>query len=408
MTARPRVLFLSQWFEPEPTYKGLSFVHDLRARGFDVDVLTGFPNFPSGRLFPGYPLRPIRREVMDGVRVTRVPLYPSHDANGARRSLNYLSFFLSATLYLLFRVRRYDAIYVYHPPITVGLAAAVSGLIRRTPFILEVQDLWPDAVAATGMANPRLERPLTAMCGFVYARAARIVAQSRGMAARIAERGARPGLVEQVYNWAEEPDTVPPGTAELDRFGLKDRFSIVYAGNMGPAQALDTALDAAFAAAREVPELRLVMVGSGIDMARLAARAEADGRDIVRVLPGLPRTQIADLLSAADALLVHLADQPLFAVTVPSKTQFYLAMGRPILAGLTGEAAEILTEADAALVVPPQDADALARAMVSLARLPAAERAAMGARGRNYYRNTMSLASGMDAIARVIRAVATP
>jgi hypothetical protein len=124
---RPRLLYLTQWFEPEPTFKGHGFAKSLQERGFDVDVLTGFPNFPSGRLHPGYKIRPIKREVMDGIRLTRVPLYPSHDNSGIKRSLNYLSFFVSACLYLLFRRRRYDVIYIYHPPITSGLAPAVAG-----------------------------------------------------------------------------------------------------------------------------------------------------------------------------------------------------------------------------------------------------------------------------------------
>jgi glycosyltransferase involved in cell wall biosynthesis len=401
VTRPKRILFLSQMFEPEPVYKGLSFVRALQDRGYEVDVVTGFPNFPHGKLYEGYRLRPIRRDVIDGVRVTRLPLYPSHDASGLKRALNYLSFFASATLYLLFRRRRYDLIYIYHPPITVSLAAAVAGLVRRTPFIVEVQDLWPEAVASSGMANPRIVGPLGAACRFVYRRARRIIAQSRGMAAELGRRGGG-DRVRPVLNWAEEADLRQSGTTDLAPFQLEGFFNIVFGGSMGPHQALGTAVAAALKAAEVEPRLRLLLVGSGIDMAALKQQAEADGRGIVRVLPGVPRPQVADLFGAADVLLVHLADKPVYEITVPSKTQFYLGMGKPILAGLAGEAAEILRAADAGLVVPPENVDALADAMIRLARAPAGELAKMGERGRDYYLQNLSFAAGMERTTAVI------
>lgn len=400
-TAPRRILFLSQLFEPEPVYKGLSFVRELQERGFEVEVLTGFPNFPKGKLFEGYRIRPLMRERIDGVRVTRVPLYPSHDANGVKRSLNYLSFFASATLYLLFRTRRYDAIYVYHPPITVGLAAAVAGLVRRTPYIIEIQDLWPDAVSASGMASSRVDGPLAAACRFVYRRARRIVAQSQGMGVEVGRRGGG-DRVRPVYNWAEEDDLKVTGTTDLTPYGLDGRFTFVFGGNMGVHQALGTAVEAALKAADEVPNIRLVLVGGGVQAETLRRRAAEGGRDIVRVLPGIPRPQVADLFAAAQVLLVHLADKPLYAVTVPSKTQFYLAMGKPILAGVAGEAAEIVRASEAGVVVPPEDVDALTAAMVRLARTPPAELTRMGENGRRFYVENMSFAAGMDRIVDVM------
>lgn len=399
-TRPPRVLFLSQFFEPETVYKGLSFVKALEARGYRTDVLTAFPMFGGGR-HAARGIGPVRREVMDRIRVTRVPLYSSHDDSGVRRSLTYLSFFLSATFYLLVRMRRYDVIYVYHPPITVGLAAAVSGLIRRTPFVIEVQDMWPEAVAASGMANSRVERTLGAICRFVYRRARRIVAQSRGIGAEVAQRGGG-DRVRPIYNWAEEGDLISSGTTDLSPYGLDGRFTFVFGGNMGIHQALDTAVDAALKAAAQVPEIRLVLVGGGVQADALRRRAAEDGRDIVRVLPGIARAKVADLFKAAQVLLVHLADKPLYAVTVPSKTQFYLAIGKPVLAGLAGEAAGLLREARCGLVVPPEDVDALAAAMVTLARTPEPELAAMGENGRRFYLENMSFDGGMEQIVGVI------
>ena len=186
-----RILYLTQWFEPEPNIiKGIAFVRALEAAGHQVMVVTGLPNYPTGKIYPGYRLRLVQHETIEGVRVIRLPLYPSHDASSLRRSLNFLSFFVSALLYCMLRGGRYDMAYVYHPPITVGLAAAIGGGLRRLPFVLDIQDLWPDTLAATGMAGAgRLTRPIGALCRFVHARARSISVQSEGMRGALVERG---------------------------------------------------------------------------------------------------------------------------------------------------------------------------------------------------------------------------
>jgi glycosyltransferase involved in cell wall biosynthesis len=401
---RPRLLYLTQWFEPEPTFKGLGFAKSLQERGFDVDVLTGFPNYPSGKLHPGYKIRPIRREVIEGLRVTRVALYPSHDNSGFRRSLNYLSFFASACLYLLFRRRRYDAIYVYHPPITAGLAPAVAGLVRRTPLILEVQDLWPDAISSSGMAGPRLERMLGPLCNFVYRRSAKIVVQSHGMGRKLVERGVPAAKLETIINWAREDWISPSGTADLAPFGFEGRFTFVYGGAMGAHQSLASVMHAAQKAAQTCPQIRVVLIGTGVQYEELRALAASMEGDLVRVLPSIPGDQIADVFVAADVLLVQLAPEPVYEVTIPSKTQFYLAMGRPILAALAGEAAGILRESGAALVVPPGDVDALAAAMIEFATMDPERRRAMGEAGRTYYFHRLSYDQGLARTTALIRA----
>ena len=148
-----KILILTQWFEPEPTSKGLLFARELVARGHEVEVLTGFPNYPGGKLYPGYRIRPWVREHIDGVSVLRVALYPSHSNSGFQRALNYMSFALSAALIGTALIRQPDVVYVYHPPITVGFAGAVIGFLRKTPFVYDIQDLWPDTVASTGMMS---------------------------------------------------------------------------------------------------------------------------------------------------------------------------------------------------------------------------------------------------------------
>src|SRR5512139_1186682 len=328
-----RIVYLTQWFEPEPNIvKGISFVHALEAAGHRVTVVTGFPNYPTGKLYPGYRLRVMRREIIDGVSVIRLPLYPSHDSSALRRSANYLTFFLSVLVYCLFRTRRYDLAYVYHPPITVGLAAALAGSIRRLPFALDIQDLWPDTVAATGMTGAaRIAGWLNRVCTFVYGRASAIIVQSEGMRRALVARGVPAAKVTTLRNWAD----VEGMAAEPAREHEAGRpFTLVYGGNLGRAQALETVVDAAEIAEREPSDLQILIYGDGIDAASLRERAQRLKVKSLRFEERVSKDGILKIFAQADALLLHLRDDPLFAITVPSKVQFYLAMGKPIIAGI--------------------------------------------------------------------------
>lgn len=196
-----RVLYLSQWFPPENGAVGLQVAKGLVEHGYEVEVLTGFPNYPSGKLDASYRLSAYMRETMDGVPVHRVYLHPSHDRSSLGRTLNYVSFFVSALIFCLFNARQFDVIYVYHPPITVGLATALSGYITRRPFILEVQDLWPDSVAASGMNGAsRLARLLDPVCRFVYRRASLVLGQSHGIFIRPVEDDVSFAFVDATFD----------------------------------------------------------------------------------------------------------------------------------------------------------------------------------------------------------------
>ncbi|HEY7958638.1 MAG TPA: glycosyltransferase family 4 protein [Sphingomicrobium sp.] len=382
-----RIAYVTQWFEPEPNIvKGIDFVRELEGAGHSVTVITGLPNYPTGRIYPGYRLRLIQHETVDGVNVVRLPLYPSHDRSSLRRSLNYLSFFLPAFVYLLFRRSRFDLAYVYHPPITVGLAAALA----RIPFVLDVQDLWPDTIAATGMAGAsKLVGPLGAACRFVYRRASTIIAQSEGMRRMLIERGVPGAKVSVVRNWAK---------VELHDISAvavpKQPFTLVYGGNLGRAQQLGNLIDAASILERERPEVRILLFGSGVDEPELRHRAHRLGN--VRFGGRIPPGEIAREFAQADALLLHLGDDCLFDITIPSKTQYYLAMGRPIVAAVNGETAGLLRKSGAAIVVPPADPPALASAMIEMAERSVGQRERMGRAGADFYRDNLSFSKGMN------------
>lgn len=401
---RPRLILLTQFFDPEPAMKGLAFAQRLDALGFDVEVVTGFPNYPGGKVYDGYRIRPLLRERIEGVAVTRLALYPSHDRSRIGRVLNYLSFFLSASFYLTFLARRADVLYVYHPPLTVALAGAVARFLRRMPLVLDVQDMWPDTLRATGMIrNERALRFIGAVCRWTWRRADRISVLSEGFRGLLIERGVPAERISVIYNWADEADGSGVAAAPPAAFAMPGRFRVLFAGNMGPAQGLGTVLDAAALLIGARPQVEFCFLGEGLEAKKLEQAAAARGLSNVRFFPRVSKAQVGPWLAAADVLLVHLKDDPLFAITVPSKTQAYLAAGKPILMAVAGDAAELIRRAGAGLVAPPEDARALAAAVERLAALDPGQLATLGDNGRRYYDAHLSFAQGTGQMAALLR-----
>jgi glycosyltransferase involved in cell wall biosynthesis len=398
---------LTQFFDPEPHSKGLSFARELARRGHEVEVLTGFPNYPGGKVYSGYRVRPWQREVMDGIPVNRVALYPSHDTSAARRVANYISFAVSASAIGPFVIKRPDVIHVYHPPGTMGLPAMVLRALRGAPVVYDIQDLWPDTVASSGMMGNRWAlRALDRWCRLAYSRMDRIAVLSPGFRRALIARGVAADKIDVIYNWAEESRLDCAGQDEsLKReLGMAGRFNVVFAGTMGLVQKLDAVLDAARICAATVPNAQFVFVGGGVDKARLEQRAKEMQLPNTLFLPRQPREKVGEILAMADALLVHLKDDPLFHITIPSKTQAYLAVGRPIVMAVAGDAADLIEQSRAGITCPPENPAALAAAVEQLNRLAPSERQTMGARGKEFYDKHLSLRVGVKQFEDVFQA----
>jgi colanic acid biosynthesis glycosyl transferase WcaI len=394
-----RILYLSQWFEPEPNNsKTEAFLNGLKQAGHSLTVATGIPNYPGGKIYPGYRIRPFQREQLMGFDVHRLPLYPSHGRSSIGRILNYGSFFLSALIYGLFNAGRFDLVYVYHPPITVGLAAAIFGRLRRIPFVLEIQDLWPDSVTASGMAGTgRLARILNRLCNFAYRRAETVVVQCPGMKEKLVERGVPASKISVVYNWTDEAALDRPTPVMIDGLGNPALFTLVYAGNLGRAQSVHTLIEAMRLAAARAPALRLLIIGDGVEEENLKALAWEIGASNVSFHPRLTRNEVGSVYSQAGGLIVSLTRQELFAFVIPTKTQAYMAAGRPLLMAVNGDAARLVDVAQAGITVPPEDPEAMADAMVRICTMDKDERERMGANARAYYREHLSFEKGMAA-----------
>lgn len=400
-----RILFLTQWFDPEPTFKGLAYARELVRQGFDVEVVTGFPNYPGGKLYQGYRVRYLQREVMDGIHVTRVPLYPSHDQSSVRRVANYLSFAFSSLFYCLFFAKRADVIYAYHPPLTVGVVASLVRMLRRIPVVYDIQDIWPDTLSATGMLKGgRTLACVATICAWVYRHVDHIVVLSPGFKRLLLSRGVPENKLQVVYNWANDPVLVAQQTRIPTALADdRERFTVLFAGNIGKAQALDVVLDAAQLLQHRGVSVRWVLLGGGIEISRLRQRALDMSLDSVIFLPPVPMTEVGAYLSVADVLLVHLRKDPLFSITIPSKTQAYMAMGKPLLMAVEGDAADLVRQSGGGVVVEPERPYALAAAVERMLALDADELRAMGKRAKEYYQEHLGITVGVRHFGEIFR-----
>ncbi len=381
-----RILVVTQYFWPE-SFRVNDLVQAWGERGHQVTVLTGLPNYPAGRLFDGYSWRGPYRGSFGGARLQRVPLVPRGPRRGARLALNYLSFAAAASILGPLVLRdRFDVAFVYAPsPITACIPALWLKTLRGTPVALWVQDLWPDNLAATGaVRSPAVLRAVGALTRWIYRRCDLLLVQSPAFVAAVRRVWPEARDVRVLPNWAEE--LYRPVPVELDapeRREMPDGFIVLFAGNLGSAQALETVLAAAELVRGD--GVRWVFVGNGNQRDWLESETRARGLgDVVRLLGWRPAAAMPRYLALADALLVSLRSDPTLASTVPAKLQSSLAAGRPVLAALEGEGARIVREAGAGVLVPPEDPRALARGALELQRAQPEERARMGARGRAY------------------------
>lgn len=388
-----RILFLTQWFDPEPVFKGLLFAKELSKLGHHVEVLTGFPNYPNGKVYPGYKIRLWQRQVMDGIPVIRVALYPSHDQSSLKRIANYVSFSLSAAAIGTLLTEAPDVVYVYNL-VTLGLAAILLKTFKKCAIVYDIQDLWPDALKVSGMLRNRMAIGIVdRWCKFVYGMADRIVVLSPGFKAALASRGVPSDKTEVIYNWCDEgairhQKCHPAVTTQI---GLGGRFNIVFAGTMGKAQALDVVLDAAKLLFKKPEPIQFVFVGGGIEVEHLKQKAASMNLKNVLFLPRRPTSEIEEILSLADVLLVHLRADPLFAITIPSKIMAYMATGKPILAAMEGDAADLVEKANAGVVCMPGNPESIAEKVVLMFNLPRAALEKMGRNGQRFYDKELSL-----------------
>lgn len=384
-----RILIVSQYYWPE-NFRINDLATELSARGHELTVLTGLPNYPDGEVFGDYQARPADYACHGSVEVLRVPVLPRRKG-ALRLVLNYLSFVVSGLLLgpWKLRGRRFDAIFVFQTsPITAALPALLLRRLKRAPVLMWVLDLWPDTLSAVGVVkSARLLGWVGKLVGFIYRRCDRVLVQSRAFGANVERWGGSAERVRYFPNWAEPVFVGAPEGVEVaeELAGAPPGgFDILFAGNVGEAQDFPAILDAA-EALRDLSAVRWNIVGDGraLDDVRTEIARRGLQRQ-VRLLGRHPLERMPSFFRGAQALLVSLKKEPVFALTIPGKVQSYLSAGTPILGMLDGEGARVIEESGAGLVAPAGDGAALAARVRELMALDDAQRAEMGRRGRDY------------------------
>lgn len=363
-----RILFVSQLFDPEYSIKGLELMKYWVSLGHEVEVLTTFPNYPKGKVFDGYKLKFKSIEEIDGVKITRLWSHISHSKSKLSRAFSYLSFTFMALYAALFS-KKPDVVYTYHPQSTTGIIGILMHKLRGVPFITDVQDLWPDSLYATGMKQEgMLVKLIEKWCKLTYSWASQIVVLSEGFKNVLIERGVAPEKINIVYNWCPEEvkiDKVLANNKTLDNLNNKDKpAEFVYAGNMGAAQSLQAIIDAV--SNFDNCQIILKLIGGGVEKDNLKNYLSYKKIKNVIISDYIPATEIVDALNKADVLVVHLRDEPLFKITIPSKTQFSLAMGKPLLMAVGGEANGLVAEGKAGIVAKPGNVESITLAIGEL------------------------------------------
>lgn len=392
-----RVLVVSQYFWPE-VFRVNEIVSELRARGHEVTVLTGRPNYPGGTIFEDYAANPTAFGQYHGAEVIRLPLRP-RGKGSLRLLLNYWSFVFWGCLLGPWKLRgqAFDAIFCFETsPITSALPAVLLRRLKRAPLLLWVLDLWPDTLAAVGMVKS--ERGLNAvgaLVRFIYKRCDLILAQSKGFFPAIERWSRSPARMRYFPQWGEatfdcELDAVDEAPELAPHAGC---FKLMFAGNIGDAQDFPALLDAA-EATRHRPDIHWLIVGDG----RQAdwVREQILGRGLqstVFMLGRHPQERMPEFFKGANALLVSLKAAPIFAMTIPGKVSAYMSAGRPILAMIDGEGARVIEEAAAGFVAPAGASHTLAQHAMALAASSPESRLAMGLRARDYARREFDRAT---------------
>jgi colanic acid biosynthesis glycosyl transferase WcaI len=365
------ILFLTDNFPPETNAPATrTFEHTRRwvAAGHRVTVLANAPNFPTGKIFPGYRNSLWQEEVMSGIRVVRVWTYITANEGFVKRSLDYLSFAISAVIAGLF-LPRPDVIIATSPQIFTALGGCILAWSKRRPFVFELRDLWPDSIVAVkAMKEGMLIRLLRRLEYFLYRRAAKIISVTHSFKHVLTKKGIGAERIAVVRNGVDLGGFMPgPKPQELvQKLGVEGKFVAMYVGTIGMAHGLGSLLAAAEQLQHRT-DIVFILVGTGAEKKQLEEEARRLKLQNVLFVGSVSRDEVKKFWLLCDAALVLLRDTPLFRHVIPSKIFEAMGSGRPIILGVRGESEEIVSKAGAGVLVEPEDGHALAQSIIRLA-----------------------------------------
>jgi hypothetical protein len=368
------ILFLTDNFPPEvnaPAGRTFEHCREWVRAGHTVTVVTCAPNFPKGRVYPGYRNRPFARETMGGIQVVRVWTYVSPNEGVVRRTLDYASFMASAMPACLW-IGRPDLVIATSPQIFTACAGYLTSRMLGVPFVFELRDLWPASIQAVGAIRQTfLLDALQTLELFLYRKAAAVIAATAAFKENLVSRGIDASKIHVVTNGVDLA-RFKPGLRDESlarERGLEGKFVAGYIGTHGMAHALETLLDAASRLQRDGnDDIHLLFLGDGARKAALQQRARELRLRNVTFVDSVPRDHVASYWSLLDACVIHLKNDDLFSTVIPSKLFEAMAMGIPIVHGVPGQSAAIVEAEGAGLTFEPENATELCERLLRLSR----------------------------------------
>jgi len=389
-----KVLIWTQYFWPENFHIN-AVARSLHEQGIEVTILTGKPNYPEGEIFEGYKATGIQKEDYSGFEVIRIPLRQRGKNSGKGMALNYLSFIVSGYLFAPFALRgkKFDVVFVYAPsPLLQTLPAIYLAWLKRAPLVLWVQDIWPDALVATGFVkNKWILGSIEIAVRYIYHFTDCILIQSEAFRSSLVSRVNKVDKIRYFPNSAECKSILLPIAQVPDISNvISQSFSVVFTGNIGTVQSCETIIAAA-KQLQHIGNLMFYLVGDGSMVDDIKRSIEVSGLENIVMTGRVPTEDMSSIYESASVLLLSLKDNAVTAITIPNKLQGYLSSGKPIIVSSNGESAKVLIKANAGLTCPAEDANALANAVLMLYEMSPEERDLLGSNGLKYFEKHYNL-----------------
>ncbi len=395
-----KILFLTQYCPPEvgaPQNRIFEFAKQLKKFGHEVTILTAMPNYPRGEIFEEYRGKKIVKETIDGIDIVRTGIYVTKSKDFVKRLRNYLSFTWSSVFSGAKHIEKQDVIITESPPLFLGWSGYVLSKMKKAKFIFNVSDLWPESAVKLGVLNNKaMIRASTWLEEFCYRKAAAVTGQTKGIVDNIVSRGFDKNKVHIITNGVDTEFFKKENRSEEFResIGIKNKFAVVYAGIHGIAQGLEVLVDAA-EIIKEEKEIQIVFIGEGPEKPMLMNKVKEKKLENVSFLPMQDKKDMPKIIASMDATVVPLKKLDIFKGALPSKMFENLASEIPIVLAVEGEAENLINDAQAGIVVEPENSKEIAKAILKLHKNKEL-REDLGKNGRSYVMNNFS----REAIAR--------
>lgn len=381
-----KILIITPYFYPE-NFRINDFAFKMSERGHKIAVLTGMPNYPGGKFFGQFKI--LKKQIINGIEIYRVPIIPRGNSNKINLIINYLSFLVSGIIFGPFLVRNFKPNLIfainYSPP-SASIIGYLLSKIYGAPLYLWVQDLWPESLSATNAIKLKfILNSVKKVMIFLYNSSSCILAQSYSFVEHISSQIKAPNKVHYFPNWAEDSFNMNLDSSKNKYSSLipDSRFVIMFAGNLGVAQSLETIINAALIT-KDYP-IQWVFLGDGRQSQWLRDQVNINSLDKVSILGRYPLDDMPLFFNLADAMLVTLKKDEILNLTVPGKVQSYLKFGKPILSALDGDGSFIISDSKSGLNAPAEDSKLLAKNAIQMSNLSKNQLETMSKNAKEYY-----------------------